>query len=83
MHKKTFLFFRTTGFCLIVLTLFVFLAACSKNKDIDKPAALVPFSAAIKVDKNSARIMTAAGHHDSFHTFRHRFQVVSGAVYCN
>jgi hypothetical protein len=42
-----------------------------------------PQLAAIKVDKNSARIMTAAGHHDSFHTFRHRFQIVSGALYCN
>jgi plastocyanin len=31
MQKKMPLFFRTTGFCLIVLTLFVFLAACGNT----------------------------------------------------
>ena len=31
MQKKTSLFFRTTGFCLIALTLFVFLAACGNT----------------------------------------------------
>jgi plastocyanin len=31
MQKKTSLFFRTSGFCLIVLTLFVFLAACGNT----------------------------------------------------
>ena len=38
----------------ILLTAFVFLAACSsknKNKDVDKPAALVPFSSTLKVDR--------------------------------
>jgi len=34
-----------------LLIALVFLAACSKNKDIDKPAALVSFSSTLKVDK--------------------------------
>jgi outer membrane protein assembly factor BamB len=33
------------------LAAFALLAACSKDKEIDKPAALVPFSATLKVDK--------------------------------
>lgn len=34
-----------------LLCVFLFLAACSKDKDVDKPAALVPFSATLKVNK--------------------------------
>jgi outer membrane protein assembly factor BamB len=36
---------------ILLLCAFLFLAACSKDKDVDKPAALVPFSATVKVDK--------------------------------
>jgi outer membrane protein assembly factor BamB len=36
---------------ILLLCAFLFLAACSKDKDIDKPAALVPFSATLKVQK--------------------------------
>ena len=36
---------------ILLLCAFLFLAACSKDKDIDKPAVLVPFSATLKVQK--------------------------------
>jgi outer membrane protein assembly factor BamB len=36
---------------ILLLCAFLFLAACSKDKDVDKPAALVPFSATLKVNK--------------------------------
>jgi outer membrane protein assembly factor BamB len=35
----------------IIVAACVLLAACSKNKDIDKPSALVPFSATLKADR--------------------------------
>lgn len=31
MQKQTFLFFRTAGFCLIILSLLAFLAACGTS----------------------------------------------------
>ncbi len=36
---------------ILLLCAFLFLAACSKDKDVDKPAVLVPFSATLKVQK--------------------------------